>query len=369
MEYPQKNQKITIITAHSSGLYIVTESGCLQGHSGANSHIQAGLYYLNQSFKISLFTAFITKRSLAGQKNKPILDLIIFFMNLLMVFPWQFFELWKRKPSFIYERYALLNFNTLLICKTLKIPHFFEINGLWKENQASGILSWMETNLISLSNYSFCMGLRGLLIPNAAYLNIENGVSRSFWEAFKNHQKVRKKIFNICFLGTLMQHHRLEMICKSIERIPKKIHPRMQIHFIGPINQRVFEIAKSSVIPVVLHGTQGLKSRIRLLKKMDCGFISGGGPYASFMKLFEYGSAKCPVIAPKTPNLDHWLKEDYIFFYQQDNPHSCAQALLKVYLLPDLSRIKASRFYQIIGKRFLWEKIFSIISKNIAHRL
>ena len=65
----------------------------------------------------------------------------------------------------------------------LKIPHFFEINGLWKERDQYGILSWLETNLIKLSNYSFCIGLRGALIPNVAHINIENGVSRDLLKA------------------------------------------------------------------------------------------------------------------------------------------------------------------------------------------
>lgn len=348
---------------------MVTEAGCLLGHSGSNCHIIAGIKYLNQHFKIQLFTAFVTKWSLAGRNKRLFLYLFVYSTELLVTFPLQFIQLWKRKPTFVYERYHLLNFNTLLICRCLKIPHFFEINGLWKEHHQSGILSWWEHSLIQLSNYSFCVGLRGVLIPNAAHLNIENGVSQSFWAAFKNLQKLRKKHFNICFLGTLMQHHRLAILSKTLHFIPLQLQRLMVLHFIGPINQHVLAISKSIPISIVLHGTQSEVSRINLLKKMDCGIVSGGGPYASFMKIFEYGSAKCPVIVPRTPNLEKWMEEDAIFFYQQDDPYSCAKALMKIYYSPKLANNKASRFYQLIGKRFLWEKTFSTISQNIVHHL
>ena len=304
-----------------------------------------------------------------GRNRISLLFFLVYFTELILVLPWQFIQLYLIKPTFIYERYHILNFNTLLICKFLRIPHFFEINGLWKEDHRNRFLSWLENRFLHLSHFCFCLGLRGHLIPQIQHLNIENGVSQNFWKAFKNHSKKRKSNFNICFLGSLMNHHRLAIICESIILMPLSIQRRIRLHFIGPVNQRVLQIAQSCPISIVLHGGQSKKKRIRLLKMMDCGFISGGSPYASFMKLFEYGSAKCPVVAPRTTNLNHWLEERNIFFYQPDNYHSCAKALMKVYHSPGLSRAKANLFYELIGKRFLWEKTFSTISYHIADHL
>lgn len=348
---------------------MVTEKGCLSEHSGANTHIKAGIHYLNHHFKVVLFTRFTIKRSLVGRNKDSFLFLLVYFTDLLIALPRQFVLLYKIKPKFIYERYHLLNFNTLLICRCLKIPHFFEINGLRKEYHQNGLLSGLETKFLSCSNFCFCLGLRGVLLSNATHLNIENGVTFSFWEAFKKHKKQRKIDFNICFLGTLMEHHRIEIIYQSLNLIPAEILQRMVLHFIGPVNHHMLTFAKSCPIPIVLHGGQSENKRITLLQKMDCGLVSGGNPYASFMKLFEYGSAKCPVIGPQTANLNHWLEDNCIFFYQPENPQSCANALMEIYNSPSLSQVKANRLYQLIGKKFLWEKIFSAISENIAHHL
>ncbi len=348
---------------------MITERGCLSKYSGANNHIHAGINCLNHHFKISLFTSFLTKRSLVGRNQISLLFFLVYFTELMIILPKQLIQLYLLKPTFIYERYHILNFNTLLICKCLKIPHFFEINGLWKENHRNRFLSWLEIKLLSLSNFCFCLGLRGRLISPVPHLNLENGVSQNFWKGFKNHYKKRKTNFNICFLGSLMQHHKLGIIGEAFELMPPEVLSQMQLHFIGPINQRILKIVESCPITIALHGGHSKKNRIKLLKMMDCGFISGGSPYASFMKLFEYGSAKCPVIAPKTSNLKHWLEDNCIFFYQPNNSQSCAKALMEVYQSPDLSRTKAQHLYQLIGKRFLWEKTFSTISTTIANHL
>ena len=374
------------------GLYLVTEPRCLIKGTGAYHHIQVGLKHLNNRFDVKLITV-----SEVNKKTKPLIketqdrihkesnfrkfllrigimgtliDLKTFIENHRDIF--KFYHFIKlQKPHFIYERASYLNFNGMIVCRLLNLPHIIEVNGLYYQAKKRYYLSfvnflvkWSERKLYKFSSYTFFIGLWGNLIGSKKknWSNIENGIELSFISQFSTHTKKIEDKINLCFIGYPMKHHNLSLLVEAIKNCKNK--KNLHLHLIGKgLDTIATDIEE--YIDVTTYSFVERDNLVDILKKMHVGLIPGSHDYASNMKLFDYGSAKCIVIAPSLPNIIYWFSMSEMLLFKKDDVND----LTRIIELINKDFIEKSqlgeKLYKTIKENFLWEKIFASIENKI----
>lgn len=376
------------------GIYLVTESECLRKGSGAFRHIEVGTVYLNKFFDIQMLNYpktntcsntlnsnrekaakkkgnFIKKTLFKSPIGGSLLDIKIFIENHIRIIGF-LLEIKKLKPHFIYERAAYLNFNGIIISRILGIPHFLEANGLhylrrkkYYSSYLNPFAKWAEQVFHSSSDYVFYVGLWGNLFgsPKGNWCNVENGIEGSLLSSFNLHKKKVEGKINLCFIGHPMEHHNLPLLIQSLKRSSNR--DSIHLHLFGyGLNSIAAELNK--YILVTNHSFLDRKDLMSRLKDMHVGVLPGSNEYASNMKLFDYGIAKCIVIAPSLINIRHWFSPSEIMFFENNNIDDFTSKIEQLNKGFIENSSYGENLFNTIKENFLWETIFSKISKVIS---
>ena len=283
-----------------------------------------------------------------------------------------FLEIKKLKPDFIYERAAYLNFNGIIISRILGIPHFLEANGLhylrrnkYYSSYLKGLAKWLEQKLHTLSNYVFYVGLWGNVFgsPKGNWCNIENGVEESFLSNFKLHKKNVEGKINLCFIGHPMEHHNLSLLVQALKSSSNR--DSIHLHLFG-YGLDFVAAELNEYISVTNHSFLDREVLMSMLKNMHVGLLPGSNEYASNMKLFDYGVAKCIVIAPSLINIQYWFSSSEIVFFEKNNLDDLISKIEQLNKSFIENNTYGENLFNTIKENFLWETIFSKISKVIT---
>ncbi|MDO9551117.1 glycosyltransferase family 4 protein [Rhodonellum sp.] len=367
------------------GIYLITEPGCLDTDSGANHHIRTGFSQLSQQFEILFFIRdskadlrssdhSLNTSSLNSSKtilNKgsilkgSIIDLITLFKNLFYIFK-LVNNLKNEKASFIYERKAYLNPTGLIAAKILKIPHFYEANGLQFQRMEKYYSSFfnpmtriLEKWTYSFSDHVFFVGTYGNYwkLKSKNWSNIENGIEDTHLKYFDKHSKVFEDDIHICFIARLMSHHRQEILIQCLQSVANK---NIHLHLIGSGLEEIEE-ALGNIIKVTNYGYKDREAIKPILKMMHIGIIPGSPEFTSTMKIFDYGSAKCAVIGPDITNFKFWFSDKIAFFKKNDATDFAR--VLNV-LLKDKTLVigYGVKIFQHISENFTWNKVYEKVT-------
>jgi len=371
------------------GLYLVTDP-ILQHGSGAHQHIEVGVSELGKYFEINaLILSDVLSNSPKAPTQKPrrrlsalresraagtIKDCLAYIKNA------------KKRRSivsaieggnydFVYERASYLNFWGLNAAKRLRIPHFYEVNdiqyidrGSYYKSFATPISSRMEVSAYKKSDHVFFLGTWGdyLSLPTNNWENIENGIERSFVERFRGHAKRVGLPLNVCFIGHLMPHHRLELLVQACGLL--KDPSRFEFHLIGNgLNRLGDDLARR--VAVVVHGRLSRAELAEQLDRMHIGLAIRSSNYATGMKIFDYGAAKLLVLATNTHNARNWFAMDELFLVDRESPAALAAALDKIATEPDLIGEYGEKLYRKVYEKFVWDDIFGHIADVIRARV
>ena len=240
------------------GFYFVQEKGCLNPLTGAYNHISIGINQLSRTFEMSLYNETnklsLNNISISIKKNnyetsiaaikrgvvygtlKDIQILALTFFKLFKIYK----ILKKNMPDFIYERKSYLDFSVLIASRILKIPHFYESNGLqfksrekYYNSSFKFINKFIEKFMYKSSSYVFFVGSYGDFwkINKLNWINVENGIESRFITEI-NDEIEKNNIIDICFIGRYMSHHRLDILIDGLYKIKDK-GLKFRINLIG----------------------------------------------------------------------------------------------------------------------------------------
>ncbi|MEZ4774549.1 MAG: glycosyltransferase family 4 protein [Bacteroidia bacterium] len=361
-------------------VYVVSEPACLIPGTGAFRHIEAGREMLSRHFSVTFLPLCATPEIVQNSGATPsealqvsalkqsfvwgtLKDIYILFRHHRNFIYW-YKKLKSEKPEVIYERAAYLNFNALIAARLLKIRHIYEANGiqyLVAQTQYQSLLrpvmKLLEKWAYKKSDYTFFVGSWGdvLKMKKKNWENIENGIEASFADQFAAVNRHAGDIIHVCFIGTLMPHHRMDVLTAALAKVQHK--NRIHLHLVGKkFDSVVKEFAEKFAITT--HGFLDRDQLAELLKTMDIGVIPGGFEYPSFMKLFEYGAAKLLVLAPRLYNLRQWFDESEILYFDTDNAQDLAKKIDNVVENPEKVNTYGEALYASIREKHTWEKIF-----------
>ena len=240
------------------GIYLIQEPGCLNPISGAFNHISAGVRELSNDFnmKVYLNSKQIelkyhstdefkeVSKSVTFKKSKQkgffygtLKDLSIFFKNLLKI-PKLYSCFTKQELSFVYERMAYLDFAGLIVCKILKIPHFYEVNGIFYLSRIRYYRSLFKPTAKVFEKISYCLSTHVFFIGTYGefwklkkfrYTNIENGIEEA--NLITKYNQPKNKIIQLCYVGRNMDFQRIDVLRNALKKL--KNHYDFKINFIG----------------------------------------------------------------------------------------------------------------------------------------
>lgn len=359
-------------------LYIVSEKDCLSQNSGANKHIQIGIKELNTYFDISLFCLFTPTNIVEKSKSELIIkkkisqssfwkgtlkDLLTLYKNHRYIFKY-YKEIKELKPRFIYERSAYLNFTGLLIAKKLKIPHFYEVNGIhskdvqvYYKSILNGIIHKCILSSYKTTDAVFFVGnyKKYLNFKSENSYSVENGIEQTIIDKFQFLQKVQKKHIRVVFVGHAMPHHGLNMFCDAINMM--KHSENFDFTFIGRNTDEIGKLLKPH-IKVSFLGSKSEPELYDLIQQYDIGIIPASSEYASSMKLFLYGAAKLCVIVPSTQYFLTGFNEKEVLFFENNNKHSLASTFDNLVENKIDYTAYGEQLFSLIKDKYTWEKIF-----------
>jgi glycosyltransferase involved in cell wall biosynthesis len=377
-----------------SALYLLQEPACLNLHSGAFQHIFIGHKELSKSFDLEIYLSTqkidiesIKQKAVKGTKNtapitphkfsktklygtlKDLQEILKAFINIPGLC-----KLYKQKKiAFIYERTAYINFSGLLAAKIVGVKHFYEANGIQFIARQKYYSSWLtpivkriEKWMYRKSNHTFFVGTYGFYwkLKSENWSNVENGIEASMIDYFENHQKQISTTKNICFIAKLMKHQRPDVFIEAFIKLENA--KDLNVHLIGSGLESIEEAIKDS-INVINHGYQNRDDIKLLLQNMHIGIIAGSPEYQSTMKIFDYSSSKCAVIAPKITNLKFWFKDEICFFDGTSEDLSEKIDLLINNI--DLLNYYGQKLHNKVKKNFTWDKIYGDMSTTITSYL
>jgi glycosyltransferase involved in cell wall biosynthesis len=251
-------------------------------------------------------------------------------------------QLLINRPDFIYERYNLYQPAGVLISRIFKIPLLLEINApLANERKKYSGLSlfrlakriekftWNSADMTLPVTQVLADIISDSGVPKEKIEVIHNGINKHIFESvFRKKKERNKKNINIGFVGFINKWHRLDLAISAIADFPNK-----NINLIcvgdGDIKPELEEQAKKLHIEdkVIFSGLQSRSEVFHYINNFDIALQPSVTAYASPLKLFEYLSSGCLIIAPRTKNICEILDDANALLFEPNNFNDFSEKL------------------------------------------
>ena len=254
-----------------------------------------------------------------------------------------FYQVWKSRPDFIYERYNLFLPSGIWVSKCFGLPLILEINSpLYLERckthkiSLKSLANWSENYV--WRNADHVLPVTNVLagIVHQAGVNTEritvipNGISKvSFSEGLDTDDidqryNLKNKLV-LGFTGFVREWHGLDRVLDMLRQDESR-HWHFLLVGDGPDRARLESIAREYDVEqqVTITGVVDRSEIPRLVSRFDVALQPDVVPYASPLKMFEYMALAKPILAPDTENIREILTgdEDALLFSNEDGSFS-----------------------------------------------
>lgn len=373
-----------------SGLYIVSETACLNPYTGANKHINAGFSQLKKYFNIELCLFCAPYMPIDGQSSahadsRDSSTIARLKKKIRSFFKWGYvlfrnhvgFFSYLRKvklasPDFIYERASYLNFNGIIIARWLRIPHMYEVNGILSHDNSiyfpailNKVSFFMERMSYKKSFGFFIGGINeSINIPGNRSFVIQNGIEEKFAKEFSGKINTVVDKVEIVFIGHGMPHHRLDVLVDALRLLDNP--NAFRVHLIGSNLEAVRSMMPDSV-ESFFYDTLSHDEIAKLVRDFHVGIITFALSYYSHVKAFMYGAAKLAMIVPDSRNFRNIFSDTEVLFIKNASPSDLAEKLNYLAATPDMLNWYAENLYKKILDKFTWDRIYAEVSDRVEH--
>jgi glycosyltransferase involved in cell wall biosynthesis len=301
-------------------------------------------------------------------------------------------KLLRRRPDFIYERYALHNFAGVVAARLFRIPIILEVNSasaleLSRDGviQSYALAAWAERTVCNMATHVIAVStplgriLTGLGVRPEKIVVMPNGVNLDhFHPSEADAARIRQQHHLegrtvIGFIGWFRDWHRLDLLLAAFERVHRE-HPRTALLLIGdgPPMTQLREYAESHGLAgsVVFAGPIPHKDVPPYLSVIDVAVQPAANEFCCPMKILEYMSLGKPIVGPRQENIEE-LVEDGVTgcLFTPDSLESMAGALARTTSNPETVRAMGRRCVQTLHDRELFwsgnvRKVLELIGRN-----
>jgi glycosyltransferase involved in cell wall biosynthesis len=291
------------------------------------------------------------------------------------------FNIYKFKPDFIYERYALYNISGVVAGKYMNIPVILEVNSpLSKEKMQFGKLrfqllaekieKWICSN--SQATIAVSTPLKDILmeegVPGNKIYVIPNGVRKELRNDNQNRNSVRDRLgiprsaIVFGFVGWFRKWHGLEQLINvATEDEFKNSDVCVLLVGGGPIYKELIELAnKYDVLnkKVYFSGPVLHDEVYEYIYAFDVALQPSVTTYASPMKIFEYLLYGKPIIAPVQHNIMEILTDGYnSWLFDPEESSGLKSIMLNIINnISEINRRSLNAIKTIQDREYYWEK-------------
>ncbi|MFH2066625.1 MAG: glycosyltransferase family 4 protein [Pseudomonadota bacterium] len=284
----------------------------------------------------------------------------------------------KIKPDFIYSRYALFTFSSVLCARLMRIPIILEVNTpyahAWKQydtmyffHLACIIEKWClknATHLITVTGPLKNFVSYQYQVPPAKISVMHNGVDLNVFGMEKaDPESIRRKynlpdVPTVGFIGALRKWHGIDLLIENTLRVIEEC-PEAQFVIVGEgeleEEYKNFVSDHNLFEKIIFTGFIPHEDVPGMIATMDIGLMPNSNAYGSPMKVFEYMAMQKPVIAPMIPTLEEIVDNGYNgILFDPSKSENLGQSIIQLLKNESLRKLMGERAQQKIINQFTW---------------
>lgn len=292
-------------------------------------------------------------------------------------------------PDVIYERNSYLHHAGAVAARKKSVPYFMEINAPTSEERRElfgAPLGWYHDRK-ELGRARFANGIvvvSGVLRDMLVKRGVEPGKIAVFPNAiepgrFENcaekgkalREKVGAKGPVVGFVGSIAAFHGVARLIEAAAEIRPEF-PDILVWIVGA-GASLGDL-KALAAKLELENNVRFEGRVpadevpAYAAAFDIGVLPGTAYYTSPIKLFEYGAAGAPTIAPRTPAVREVL-EDGVHAILTDSKEELAEAIKFLLNNPAERQKLAGNLHRKVMTKHTWEKVASGITEFMTGRI
>ena len=169
-------------------------------------------------------------------------------------------------------------------------------------------------------------------------------------------------------MGSILPYHKVEILIRAFGQLQKtKANASLIIVGDGAQRPELEQLSRQMKIEdkVLFTGRIPNDKIIDQLRKMDVCVMPGTNWYGSPVKVFEYGAACKPIIAPNQVPLRDVMVSGEDGLLCEENEQSLYEAMMHMAENPENSKKMAENFHQKVMDKFTWKQAAQEIIKAI----
>lgn len=276
----------------------------------------------------------------------------------------------KKKPDFIYERYAFYCISGVLVAKIFNIPLFLEVNEIAGHER---VRSQSFVNVCKIFE-KFCFGAADKILVVSDFLQdeicqkgieqkkvevIPNGIDPDDFKVTDNNvlNNISGKLV-IGFVGYLVHWHRLDDLLNVFAKICKEFDDIVLVLVgDGVLRQKLEGLATQLSIrdKLVITGRVNHCEVPNFISAFDVALIPNSNDYRSPIKMFEYMAIGKPVIAPELPPIVKVMQnEECGFLFENGNFISLENSLRSALSQRAKLKVYGEKGRSIVFEKYTW---------------
>jgi glycosyltransferase involved in cell wall biosynthesis len=210
-------------------------------------------------------------------------------------------------------------------------------------------------------------------ILDAPKYYIHQNIDFSRFHFFEDEAR-QDEIQNICFVGSFLKWHRVDLLLRVYSRLLKK-HPGKKFHLYlvgdGMERNRMEQLAAKLGLEqfVTFTGFLDGEALLETQKKMHIGVMPSAIWYQAPNKIFEYGAMKMACVVPETPTIRYMFSQKECYGFENNNEDSLFEALEHACLHLSERQLKTENMFALMKSNYSKEMTVAHYSTILQQRL
>jgi glycosyltransferase involved in cell wall biosynthesis len=290
----------------------------------------------------------------------------------------------QHKPDFIYERVYYLMGCGYRVAQKNKLTYLVEINSpytiekplmsykslfapLAERNERKQMLAIHQGFVVASSlkeyfikKYPFTDG-KITVTPNAVRKEFTELASEEAKQLTRKELSLNQDDILITFVGSIFPYHGVDILIHAYNDVRKQFGNRLKLLIMGD-GEILEELKALSVKLGIAHEVTftGKAPSVKVreyLTVTQIAVLANCNWYSSPIKLFEYGSKRLAIIAPKYPGVEDVMTGDVDGVLVDPDQHSLSKAIRLLAENPEVRERYAESFHKRVKSRYTWDVI------------